>query len=548
MFSKKHGRRPRRKGFVLVRKKRSLSKRSPEKDAQMGFKKSGRRKLMRFRGVWVGICVCCVVAMMVPKEAVCNSLEGFLGKWGYVVLGKGGKGSWFGYKTEAGTVQVKGDGTIKNSYKESADRCPGPGFCQPNSSELLTYTVGQGGVLLIEEAIGCILGDSQNVMLCDGTTGREEKGERFFVVAVKLDEISPYESQDLSGDYFMGNYEKDLTGGTRGYNRLASAIVGLDGLGMVTSVEGYENGDGNVHPLNLGNIPLQLNPDGSFLVGDFATGYLDFSRQVGVVSNPSQFYPQRGDDFAAHVLLKRNDRDYSTADLEGRWAFVGFGDKAGTFKAEIGVVDCNRKGECVFSIKKANVNGAAQFLSTIRNLSVSWDGSINGFYLTSQKPHFSGALGNDGNTMIFLMNESTDTTNDRLLGLAVRYSSGNLPGFPDLVLNEISAPSQAVVGQKIRVDYTVQNQGEDSTRKKTKTSFKLVSRESLDEISLGTQCIPALKPGQEFTASKTFKLKSPIIQPGRYDLVISVDATNIVVESREDNNQGSTPLQILPAK
>ncbi len=481
------------------------------------------------------------------REALSQSTQDYLGRWGYVVLGKGGKGSWFGYKTEAGTIEVKPDGTLETSYKESADRCPGPNFCLENADNILTYSIGEGGIFLIENAIACLMADGRNLMLCDGTTGREEKGERFLVAAVKLDEVDPYQSQDLSGEYFMGNYEKDLLGGSRGFNRLASGVAVLEGSGSITSVEGYENGDGDVHPLSLGNIPLQVNPDGSFLVGDFATGYLDMTRQVGIVSNPSRFYPETGDDFAAHLLLERNDRDYSTADLEGRWAFVGFGDKAGTFRAETGLVECDNAGNCLFSVRIANLNDPAKFSTIPRILEVSADGSINGFHLGLDKPHVSGALGNDGNTMILLMNESSESTNDRLLGLAVRYSSGNVPGFPDLVLKEISAPSQAVSGEKITVNYTVQNQGEDATKKRTKASFKLVSQDGSAEIPMGTKYVPKLGPGESFQGSRTLKLKSSLVPAGHYTLMVSLDAANLSVESNEENNQGSSSLEILPA-
>lgn len=482
-----------------------------------------------------------------PQEALSQSAEDFLGDWGYVVLGKGGKGSWFGYKTEAGTITINEDGTLATSYKESADRCPGANFCLENAEDPLSYVVGEGGVLLIENATACFLADSRNLMLCDGLTGGEQKGERFLVVAVKLDEGSPYSDQDLSGEYFMGNYEKDLLGGWRGYNRLASGVAVVEGSGAITSVEGYENGGGDVHPISLTDIPLQVNADGSFLVGDFATGYLDVTREVGIVSNPSRFYPETGDDFAAHLLLKKQDRDYSTADLEGRWGFVGLGDKAGVFRAETGLVECDQEGNCRFSIKTANVDAPAKFFRTIRSLEVSADGSINGFHLSSQKPHISGALGNDGNVMIFLMNESNDTTNDRLLGLAVKYSSGNVPGFADLVVKEISAPSQAISGEKITVNYTVQNQGLDTLGKRTKASFKLVSQNGAVEIPMGTKYVPKLAAGETFQGSKTLKLKSSLVAAGEYNLVVSLDITDLVVESREDNNQGTSVLEVRPA-
>ncbi len=73
-----------------------------------------------------------------PQEALSQSAEDFLGDWGYVVLGKGGKGSWFGYKTEAGTITINEDGTLATSYKESADRCPGANFCLENAEDPLS--------------------------------------------------------------------------------------------------------------------------------------------------------------------------------------------------------------------------------------------------------------------------------------------------------------------------------------------------------------------------------------------------------------------------
>jgi hypothetical protein len=493
----------------------------------------------------VGLTVVPLMLMGGQNLALGQVPEGVLGKWGYIVLGKGGKGSWFGYKTEAGTIVFNEDGTLSNTYKESADRCPGPEYCLGSVSDELYYTVGEGGVILIEDATKCIVADSRDLMLCDGTMGMEKGGEKFFISAVNLDEVNPYSDSDLSGEYFMGNYEKDLYGESRGRNRLASAITTIDGSGKITSVSGFENGDGDLHPLILSDIPIHVNQEGSFTVSDFATGYLDLGRKVALVSNPSAFYPATGDDFAAHVILKRHDRDYSTSDLSGRWAFVGFGDRAGTFRAETGLILCDSSGQCLFSTKTVNVNGSPKYLTAERSLYVDTDGSVNSFHLTTDKPHISGALGNDGNAMLLLMNESSDTTNDRLLGLAVRYTTGNLPGFADLALTDLFVPGTALQGQKITLDYTVENQGEGVPKKRAKVSFRLRDKEGSVDVSLGTQSIPKLEPGQVFDGSKTVRIKGSI-PPGTYTLSISVDSSNLILESREENNSGSAELVVQP--
>jgi hypothetical protein len=501
---------------------------------------------MRFEKVTLAaLFATCQVLIFGPQGLVCQAQEPFLGKWGYVVLGKGGKGSWFGYKTEAGTMVFNQDGSLNNTYKESADRCPGPEYCLESVSEELHYTVDEGGVIVIEDAIKCFLADSQDLMLCDGTMGMEKGGEKFFICAVKLDETNPYNDSDLAGDYFMGNYEKDLYGESRGRNRLASAITSMDGSGRISSVIGYENGDGGLHPLSLADIPIQLDSDGSFRVDDFATGYLDLGRKVAIISNPSAFYPATGDDFAAHVVLKKQDRQYATSDLSGRWAFVGFGDWAGTFRAETGLIFCESSGQCVFSTKTVNLNGSARYVKAERSLSVDLDGSgsINGFHINDEKPHVSGALGNGGNTMILLMNERSDTTNDRLLGLAVRYSQGGVPGFADLALTDFSFPSTVFSGEKVLVTYKVENQGEDASRKRARISWRLQSQDGSWEFPLGTQGIPKLEPGEVLEGSKKLWIKGAV-PPGTYNLVLNLDSTNVLMESREDNNQGSLQVTI----
>ncbi len=482
------------------------------------------------------------IAMAEPPQEL-------LGKWGYIVLGKGGKGSWFGYKTEAGTINFNEHYTTENNYKESADRCPNQYYCMESARETLSYSVGEGGVILIGETLQCFLSESKTVILCDGTTGMERSGEKFFVAALKLDTQTQYEDSALLGEYFTAYYEKDLLGVERGKNRLGSVIGTIgsseDGL-EITSASGWENdekGGGNIHEVRFGPIPLEFNPDGSFQLGEFATGYLGLQRNMALVSNPSQFYPDLGDDFAVHVLLRKHDRDYSQQDLSGRWAFVGFGDKAAqTYRAEIGIINCDSSGSCVFSSKVTPVNGTSKFNVATRTITVYQDGGLNGFHLSTNKPHISGAIGDNGNTMILLMNEDSQSINDRLLAVAVRYPDGNLPGFSDLELKEVSAPDTANPGQKITISYTVENKGEEAATKSARVSFRLL-KDGSEDMVLGTQRVPKLDQGELFNGSKTLRLKKSL-SSGNYSLKISVDPTNAIVESSEDNNEKILEISI----
>ncbi|MEJ5377292.1 MAG: CARDB domain-containing protein [bacterium] len=483
------------------------------------------------------------IAMAQPPQEL-------LGKWGYIVLGKGGKGSWFGYKTEAGTMNFNENYTIVNNYKESADRCPDENYCMKSAHETLSYSVGESGVIVIGETVKCFLSESKTVILCDGTTGMERSGEKFFIAGLKLDTQTQYEDSALLGEYFTAYYEKDLLGEDRGKNRLGSVIGTIesseDGL-EITSASGWENdekGGDKIHRVNFGPIPLQFSPDGSFQLGGFATGYLGIQRNMAVVSNPSQFYPDLGDDFAVHVLLRRNDRDYSQQDLSGRWAFVGFGDKAAqTYRAEIGIINCDSNGSCVFSSKVTPVNGTSKFHVATRTITVSSTGELNGFHLSTNKPHISGAIGDNGNTMILLMNEDSQSINDRLLAVAVRYPDGNLPGFSDLELKEVLAPDTASPGEKITISYTVENKGEEAATKSARVSFRLVKQDGSEDMVLGTQRVPKLDHGELFNGSKNLRLKKTLT-PGNYSLRVSLDPTNAIFESREDNNEKILEISI----
>lgn len=376
-------------------------------------------------------------------EAYAGASPDPLGKWGYVIIQRGGTDSWFGYKTEAGVLIFNQDGTVDTYFKESADNCPGPEFCRESDQEKIGPYSVEDGVIVIKKngySINCFLADSGNVLVCDWPV--EGGGDRGLIAAIRLDPTQQYSQQDLQGGYFMGYYEKDLLDGDRGENRLGSVIGRIDAEG-VGSFIGYENGDGILTPVSDFQVPLQLNADGSFVIDNVGTGYLDLERKVAVFSNPSKFYPETGDDFAAHIVLKKQDRVYSTSDLSGRWVFVGFGDKAGEARAETGVMTCVSSGECLFALKVATPDSSPIFTTVSRKLSVSEDGAINGFYLTTNKPHVSGAIGNNGNTLILVMNEDGESTDDRLLGIALRYSDRSVPGFQDFVLKVFTSPTEA---------------------------------------------------------------------------------------------------------
>jgi hypothetical protein len=278
-----------------------------------------------------------------------------IGKWGYIFLGHGCANAWFTWKTEAGTVTFNSDGTAVATYAESADNCPDEGYCMPTDTSYHTYTINSEGTFTIyidEGHVNGVVSSDGKMFVMNGTAAPDSQA---IMVGVKLDTTRQYSNSDLSGDYYSIGYERDNLDGSKGYNRAESTITSMDGSGNY-SMNGKLNGDGRIIDRNKSGI-YSVHSDGSITIDNVVTGYASGDAKVFVGSNPTMFYPQTGDDFVAFFAMKKQDRNYSTSDLSGRWAYTAFGDRSGNVRSEFGTITCDSGGACQLLAKVLNVDG-----------------------------------------------------------------------------------------------------------------------------------------------------------------------------------------------
>jgi len=377
-----------------------------------------------------------------PSHVYSETSNPFVGTWGYTVLGHKAGSAWFNWKTEAGTLTFNEDGTVTNTFSEGADTCP-QNHCLPSQTENFTYTYNpstrEAILNVIDDTVKFVLSDDGSVAIGNGITLQDQQ---LLIIAVKLDTKHTYSEADVSGSYFTGAYEYDSLGNPypdgSGKYRLWSVVANAANGNFVFN--GYGNCDGTLLSVTgEETLPYQVSPSGYMLIGTaeegYLTGYVGNGKFI-IFSNPPGGVAT---DFASFVSLKKQDRSYTQQDLAGTWAIATFGDYNGQeFNTHFGTITCNSTGSCSASLTQKTSTGAISNLSKSFNLSVSQDGSLNNFYLTNNTPHFSGAIGNDGNVMILLMNPNGSSTNERLIGVAVKRNSvqpsaNSDPG--DLALN-----------------------------------------------------------------------------------------------------------------
>ncbi|MEJ1932727.1 CARDB domain-containing protein, partial [Nostoc sp. NIES-2111] len=109
---------------------------------------------------------------------------------------------------------------------------------------------------------------------------------------------------------------------------------------------------------------------------------------------------------------------------------------------------------------------------------------------------------------------------------------------PDLVIQNATAPSSATIGTTVQVNYELKNQGNGSAGG-SKSSFYLSRDTSFgdDDIFLGTEieANSSIAPSAVISRSTAVAL-DPIINPGKYYLIVKADGSGSVAESNESNN------------
>jgi len=338
-----------------------------------------------------------------------------LGTWGQQILGHHNAGDTWHTEADKTTFNSNGTGIIEYKFNDNGVRTSGTDnftyTLDSNADGSFTlWSTSQGET--VAEPSRFILADDGKMIIGDGT---DDSAGQETEILIKLDTTKTYTNADLSGTSYMIGYEHDAQGGDRGYFRASSHIGSSDGNGTISFTAGKLNGDGTLHD-DVGAVPYTVNPDGSVVIS--GTGYL--SDKLFIRSNPDS--PGGGNDWENDFAMAQGDRDYTTADLGGTWAFCGFGDHEGTnFRAEIGTVTCDSAGGCTYSLKAHRSDGSVSYILATQTLSVAADGSF-GLSLPGAIS-YAGAIGNDGNTIIINMSFDPDNLRDRDVLVAVKCAA-----------------------------------------------------------------------------------------------------------------------------
>lgn len=361
-----------------------------------------------------------------------------IGTWGYGRLRHNNDGTWH---ARSGKITFNIDGTGTDTFKDNNNGTLSSGV------ETFTYSLitNQDGSLNVvytypdrTQTRRYVISDDRKMMITDGT---DEPARQRIRIFVKLDTSKTFSNADLTGEYYSIGYEHNATyvappNGNGSYMAISS-LTTFDGNGTYTYY-GKANSDGIIWDDNSPDNPnvrqYSVNPDGTISIVNEtgSNGYIGGDRNLGIFSSPGAL-----DKWVGYFFMKKGDRIYSTADLAGTWALGGFGDDYGTsFNAEFGTMTCDSSGNCVRSSKNQR-DGNIKYESGNIKLSVSPDGSF-GASLATGAPSYAGAIGNNGNSIVFNVSFDQSQLYHREIFIGVRCSNcSNLIGqmIPMLTLN-----------------------------------------------------------------------------------------------------------------
>jgi hypothetical protein len=362
-------------------------------------------------------------------DLVSTTPNQLIGKWGQVGLEHHNDGKWESYAT---TFIFNADGTGTETSKSN------DGGVLTSETKNFTYSItpNQDGSFTLTlvypdgtKTPKIVFSDDGNMVIIDRTT---DTTEQRLDVAIKMDTSKIYTNTDTIGEYFKIGYAYEASAGAAARFNSDSSIFTFDGIGNI-SVIGKLNSDGVIHDFTNFHTYL-FSPDGSVTFDNGGLGYLSGDNKLFVRS-----LPDSPDAFRIRFGMKKGDRIYSTADLAGTWALVGFGDDYGTsFNAEFGTITCDSSGNCIRSSKNQR-DGNIQNESDTINLSVSPDGSF-GASLATGAPSYAGAIGNNGNSIVFNVSFDQSQLYHREIFIGVRCSAcGDLVPIPPSVPTNLTA-------------------------------------------------------------------------------------------------------------
>lgn len=353
----------------------------------------------------------CGEVAVISSVAITPSI---VGTWGYgEIRHSTNNNSW---RTRGAKITYKADGT------GSVDRIQNSNGTISSASKTFTYKVYSGvdgsitiyktfadGKISIQQKV---ISDDNNVMIEDGT---DNANHQRFRIYVRLDPGKTYSANvDQNCEHYGLSYKKDSVG-----HRGESSLTDFDGSGNY-SFSSTSNQDGTIVSDN-GSGTYLVNADGSTETNQNAnvnSGFIAGDGNVSLSTNLSD-----PSVFNIDMKVIKGDIVYSTAKLQGNWAFVGFGDNDIdnlSFRAEFGSFVCDVAGSCTYNMKIARSDGTIDYYPPFTDsMAVAADGSLG------TVPSYGTIIGNNGNTI--LMNNSTGisdvNSDDRAIAVAIKCSA-----------------------------------------------------------------------------------------------------------------------------
>lgn len=367
-----------------------------------------------------------------------------VGTWGAAILQYENSPRYWYVESTRLTFNADGSGNMTGFKNDEMNE---PGYQVKEIPETpFTYTISDNSdgsytlSLSISDEIftrRAVISDNGNMILLDGTN---DPAWIKIGALVKVDMGKTYNINDFSGDYFALGYEH-TSGSVTDPPDGNGAYMAISSIESFNAAQANYNYKGRANSIkNDGSIilwddagfdspaPYVVNSDGWVLIQEGAfRGHLTGNGAVGVGSG--SFYLTEPDTRAEYFLMKRNDREalggYTTSDLEGTWVTSNFGDDKDdveqSFSAGFGVITCDTSGNCVYAFNQ-QTNGITipDFIQF--QISVSPDGSF-GIAPGSLYNIPVGAIGNEGNTVLFNPGLAFSDTRMRRIAVAIKASN-----------------------------------------------------------------------------------------------------------------------------
>jgi len=368
--------------------------------------------------------------------------------------------------TEATRIALSADGTgtLKGTKNDGVNVA---GQRIKAIDEAFTYTIeanADGSYNLVLSFGGTavtrriVLSDNGNMVLMDGVL---DPAWEKLTVMTRIDTGKTYAVSDLAGEYYSIGFESNVDGiadppNGNGRFMAISSIHNFSGAGTYTYAgkanSVFLDGHNAIWDDNNGGVRnYTVNPDGTVTSGSGAF-FGGLSGNGKVLAGTGSYL---SDNWVGYCFMKKQDKNYATADLAGKWAVVSFGQDSSSaspgFDAQIGTLTCDAAGHCGFQFRyRWSGDGSTNINSGSMTIAVAPDGSFGASLPGGTAPAYAGAIGNDGNTIFFNTSFNPAQSWHREIFIGIRASNiGDLAGGPSALKGDLNADAQVNLSDAI---------------------------------------------------------------------------------------------------